>query len=191
MEERGFLQHIWYKLLDQTGVPINGASVWLYEYDNPTTQLNVFDENLDPITQPLLTTSGGVLDFYVKDEFRSSTEGYVWDKQYIISWSKDDKSGIIRGDHLFGEFKPVNLSGSSTRRNKTISNYQGWSIENHMNFEFGLENRCGSTSSSSISSSSSSESSSSSLSSSSSSSSSSSTPESISSSSSSESFTPS
>jgi hypothetical protein len=156
---RGSCKHIWYKLITEEGIPIPSASVWLYDYANPTTQLIIFDKNLDQITQPLLTTSGGVLDFYVKDDIKSATEGYVWDTQYIISWSKDDKSGIINGDHLFGEYESVNVSGSSTVLNKTMSDFQGWTIDNHVNFKFGNVYRCGSSSSSSSTSTSSSSSS--------------------------------
>ena len=149
---RGFLQHICYKLLDEFGIPISNASVWIYDFANPTTQLYIFDENLNLITQPLLTTSGGVIDFYVKDHIMSSTEGYTWNTQYIISWSKNDKSGIIKGDHLFGEFESVNINKTGRRLNKAISNFQGWTINNHVNFSFGSEYRCGLSSSSSSSS---------------------------------------
>jgi hypothetical protein len=170
VSNRGFYNHIWYKLLDEEGIPIPSASVWIYDHYNPTTQLIIFDKNLDQITQPLLTTSAGVLDFYVKDHIKSITEGYIWDTQYIVSWSKDDKSGIIRGDYLFGEFESVNVSGNLARLNRAMSNYQGWTIDNHVDFNFGVTHGCGSSSSSSTSSSSiSSSSSSSSLSSSSSS----------------------
>lgn len=149
--ERGFLKHIWYKLLDEEGVPIPSASVWLYEYASPATPLNVFDSNQDEITLPLQTDANGVLSFYVKDHIRSSTKGYIWDSQYILSWSKDDKSGIIRGDHLFGEFESVSLSGNLSRLNRTISNYIGWKLNDHINFNFGTTVRCGSSSSSSSS----------------------------------------
>jgi hypothetical protein len=173
---RGFLNHIWYKLLDEEGIPLPSASVWIYWYRNPITELNLFDENEDAITQPLLTDSNGILEFYVKDHIKSPTQGYHWDTQFIISWMKDDKSGIIRGDHLWGNFDSANLSGSDGTLNKTISNFLGWTINTHADFQFGSTQRCGSSSSSSSSTSSSSSSlssSSSSLSSSSSSSSSS------------------
>ena len=156
---RGFLSHFWYKLLNEDGVPIPSASVFIYEYLNPLTQITLFDKNEDQLVQPISTNSNGILEFFVKDHIRSSTDGYVWDTQFIISWSKDDKSGIIRGDHLFGEFESANVSGNSIRRNRAISNFIGWSLENHVDFQFGLENRCGSSSSSSSSMSSSSSSS--------------------------------
>jgi hypothetical protein len=167
---RGFRNHKWYKLLDEEGVPIPSASVWIYDYKRPTIELTLFDADDNLLTQPIYTTSEGVLEFYVKDHIRSSTNGYTWDTQFVISWSKDDKSGIIRGDHLFGEFESVTLSGNVGRLNKAISNFIGWNINAHVDFDFGSTNRCGSSSSSSSSTSSSS-SSSSSLSSSSSSSS--------------------
>ena len=184
---RGYINHIWYKLLDEEGIPVSGASIYLYEYINSITQLNIYDENENSITQPIFTDSNGVFEFYIKDHIRANSEGgygYTWDTQYIISWSKDDKGGIIKGDHLFGEFESVNTSGNSKRLNRAISNYIGWTIETHANFMFGTTMRCGSSSSSSSSSSVSS-SSSSSVSSSSSSSSLSSSSSSVSSSSSS------
>ena len=145
---RGFLNHIWYKLLDEEGIPMPSASVWLYWYRNPVTPLNVFDENENALVQPLSTDSNGVLEFYVKDIIKS---GYRWDTQFIISWAKDDKSGIIRGDHLWGNFDTANISGSDGTLNKTISNFIGWTINNHVDFKFGTTERCGSSSSSSSS----------------------------------------
>ena len=158
-QERGFFNHIWYKLLDEEGIPVPTASVWIYDYKNPTTELTLFDENGDMLTQPISTDSEGVFEFYVKDHIRSAVDGYEWDTQFIISWSKDDKSGLIRGDHLWGEFKSVNVSGNLARLNKAISNFFGWTIDTHVDFEFGSTNRCGSSSSSSSSTSSSSSSS--------------------------------
>ena len=149
--ERGFFNHIWYKLLDEEGIPIPTASVWIYDYKNPLTQLTLFDENGDVLTQPISTDTEGILEFYVKDHIRSAVDGYEWDTQFIISWSKDDKSGLIRGDHLWGEFKSVNVSGNLSRLNKAISNFYGWTIDTHVDFEFGSTNRCGSSSSSSSS----------------------------------------
>jgi hypothetical protein len=54
-------------------------------------------------------------------------------------------------------------AASNTRINKAMSNYLGWVIQDHIDFQFGTTDRCGSSSSSSSSESSSSESSSSSL----------------------------
>lgn len=153
---RGFYNHIWYKLLDEEGIPVSAANVFLYEYDSPTTQLVLFDENEDQITQPIVTTSAGILEFYVKDNIKSESDGYTWDTRYIISWSKDDKAGIIQGDHLFGEYESADLSGTSTILNKAISNFVGWSVDDHVDFNFGSTVRCGSSSSSSSSTSSSS-----------------------------------
>jgi len=148
---RGFLNHIWYKLLDEEGVPLDSASVWLYKYGT-TDELIVFDENENYLSQPLTTNSLGVLEFYVKDHIRPPTSGsYYWDDQYIISWLKDDKSGIIRGDKLFGEYESVDETGSLDIRNKAVSDYLGWLWESHTSFQFGTTTRCGSSSSSSSS----------------------------------------
>jgi len=148
---RGFLNHIWYKILDDDGIPVPSASVWLYEYNNPLTQIYVFNKNGNLLTQPLTTNSEGILSFFVKDNIRSSTQGYTWDTQYIISWSKNDKSGIIRGDHLFGEYESVNVSGNLVRLNRAMSNFMGWKVNTHVDFDFGSTIRCGSSSSSSSS----------------------------------------
>lgn len=153
---RGFLNHIWYKLLNEEGVPTPSASIWLYDYENPTTKLTIFDKNEVELTQPLTTDVNGVFEFFIKDHIKISGDGYEWDTKYIISWSKEDKSGIIRGDNLFGEFESVNISGSSLILNKTISNFLGWSYNDHADFKFGSTVRCGSSSSSSSSQSSSS-----------------------------------
>lgn len=153
----GFYNHIWYKLLDIDGVPIPSASIWIYEFDNPTTEIILFDNNENQISQPISSDSNGVFEFYIKDNIRSSVNGYPWNTKFIISWSKDTESGIIKGDNLFGEFEVVSLSGSAdTNLNKTLSDYIGWSIDNHVDFDFGTTHRCGSSSSSSSSSTSSS-----------------------------------
>jgi len=148
---RGFLNHRWYKLLDEEGIPMPSASVWLYDYKNPTIQLTLFDVSGDPLTQPLSTDSEGILEFYVKDHISSSTDGYTWDTQFIISWSYGIKSGIIRGDHLFGEFESATLSGNVGRLNRAISNFVGWNVNKHVDFDFGTTKKCGSSSSSSSS----------------------------------------
>lgn len=157
----GFFNHIWYKLLDEDGVPIPSASIWIYDYENPTIQIVVFDSNERQVTQPLSTDSNGYFNFYVKDNIKSKTKGYSWDNRFIISWSKDDKSGVVSGNHLFGEFKTVSVSGNTTRLSKAISNFYGWLFETHVDAGFGEGNRCISISSSSSSSSSDSSSSSS------------------------------
>lgn len=152
---RGFLNHIWYKLLDEEGIPVSGANVFIYELLNPTTEVVLYEsDGTTVITQPLSTTGEGVFEFFVRDDIKANSvggHGYTWDTQYIISWSKDDKSGIIRYDDLFGEFASVNISGSTTRLNKAISNFYGWTFEEHTNFMFGTTPRCGSSSSSSSS----------------------------------------
>ena len=155
----GFYNHIWYKLLSEEGVPLSGASIWLYDYSNPTVQLLTYNASGGALTQPLITDNNGVFDFYVRDHILDINFGYEWDTQFIISWSKDDKSGVIRGDHLFGEYESVSLSGNTARRNKAISNYLGYKWNQHVDFLFGDVPGCGSSSSSSSSTSSSSSSS--------------------------------
>jgi len=136
---RGFFNHFWYKLLDEDGVPAPSAYVYIYDLNSPTTQLTIFDENFDVESQPLITNSNGVFDFYVKDNIGTDIVGapsgsYEWNKQFIISWNDGvDKSGVISGDRLFGNFETVNTSGSTTSKNKTMSNYIGWLLEKHVN----------------------------------------------------------
>lgn len=139
---RGFLNHIWLKLLDEEGVPISGATIYLYEYVNGSlgSQLNICDSVGVSASQPIFTDYNGVFEFYVKDHIRANSEGgygYPWDTQYVISWSKDDKSGVLTGDHLFGEFESVVTSGSNTSMNKAISNYIGWVLQTHVDFKCG------------------------------------------------------
>ncbi len=160
---RGFRNHIWYKLLDDTGVPIPNANIFIYDYRNPTTEIVIYDENGSELIQPITTDANGVFEFYVKDNINADDTGgtgYVWDTQFIISWSQGVRSGIIQGDHLFGEFESVNVSGNLDRRNRAISDFLGWSFRTHVDFQVGDELRCGSLSSSSSSSSSNSSSSS-------------------------------
>lgn len=149
---RGFTKHFWYKILDDTGTPIPSASVFVYDHNSSITELNLFDSNEDVLSQPIMSDANGVVEFYVKDNIRSSADGYVWDKRFIISWSKDDKSGIIRGDHLFGEFKAASISSNTNRLNRTINNYLGWRFDEHVDFRIGFEHKCGYSSSSSSSS---------------------------------------
>ena len=112
----GFTKQFWYKLLDEEGKPISNATVFLYEFET-MNEIYLVDQ-----TQPLTTDSMGIFTFYVADEVKSPSNGYPWEQEFTIRWFKDSKNGIIEGDHLFGEFAPVNLLGSSTRRNKAISN---------------------------------------------------------------------
>jgi len=192
MADRGFLNHIWYKLLDEEGRPISNAEVYIYTLN--LNLLTIYEaDGLTEITQPIVTTSGGVFEFYVQDDIgvpSGAVGHYPWDTEYIISWNDGlSQSGIIEGDALFGRYAQVDeTDSSSTRVNKAISNFIGWTIQDHIDFMFGTTDRCGSSSSSSSSDSSSSVSSSSSSSSLSSSSSSSSSSFSISSSSSSSSL---
>jgi hypothetical protein len=149
----GFRNHIWYKLLDEEGIPVSGGSIWLYNYKRPTEPLRIFDVNGDTATYPLTTDVNGAFDFYVRDYIYSASTGYTWNQQFIISWSKDDKSGLIRGDHLWGEFESITVTGGLARLNKAMSNNLGWMFNNHVDGKFGLIVGCGSSSSSSSSSS--------------------------------------
>jgi hypothetical protein len=156
MANRGFLNHIWYKLLDEEGVPISGANVFIYELLNPTQQIIIYDSVGVSASQPLTTTSGGVFEFFVKDDIgvpNDSVGHYSWDTEYIISWNNGfGQSGIIEGDALFGKYTQVDETDSNnTRVNKAMSNYIGWFIQDHIDFIFGTTQNCGSSSSSSSS----------------------------------------
>lgn len=159
MTERGFLNHIWYKLLDEEGVPVSGGNVYIYEASNPTTQILIYEsDGLTQITQPIVTSSTGIFDFFVHDDIGvpsgiapSASGHYPWETKYLISWSKDDKSGILSGDSLFGEYDQVDETDTNTRVNKALSNYLGWIIQDHVDFQFGTTQNCGSSSSSSSS----------------------------------------
>jgi hypothetical protein len=163
MAERGFLNHIWYKLLNEEGVPVSGAEVYIYALN--LSPLIIYEsDGLTEITQPIITTSGGVFEFYVQDDIgvpSGATGHYSWETEYIISWNDGlGQSGIIQGDALFGRYAQVDeTDSSSTRVNKSMSNYLGWFIQDHIDFMFGTTQNCGSSSSSSSSQSSSSSSS--------------------------------
>jgi len=159
----GFRKHIWYKLLDEEGVPVSGAAVYIYKYNKPGigSEINLFTYSGWLLDQPIYTNANGVFEFYVKDDLLSKNYGVSWSDQIIISWNKDDKSGIIRGDHIFGEYKQANTLSPITsatdytsKLNKAISNYLGYLIDNHVDSAFGNIHGCGSSSSSSSSSSS-------------------------------------
>lgn len=163
----GFRKHIWYKLLDEEGIPVSGAAVYIYKYNKPGigTEINLFTTyNGNYVyNQPIYTDGNGVFEFYVKDDILSKNYGVGWSDQIIVSWNKDDKSGIIRGDHIFGEYKqsntlspPTSATDYTSKLNKTISNYLGYLIDGHVDSAFGSIHGCGSSSSSSSSSTSSS-----------------------------------
>jgi hypothetical protein len=86
--------------------------------------LTIYNSSGGIISQPLITNSGGVFEFYVKDDIGvpSGANGhYAWDKEYRIAWEKDDKIGFIQGDALFGRYAQVDeTDSSSTRINKAI-----------------------------------------------------------------------
>lgn len=138
---RGFLNHIYLKLLDNEGVPISNANIRLYEYVNGSqgntlhtvTSAGVSASNI------LTTDTDGSFDFYVKDHIRANSEGgwgYTWDTQYVINWSKGSESGTISESHLFGEFESFVPSASNVM-NKAISDYIGWTLQDHIDFECG------------------------------------------------------
>ena len=168
----GFRKHIWYKLLDEEGVPVSGAAVYIYKYNKPGigTEINLFTYSGWLLNQPIYTDGNGVFEFYVKDDILSKNYGVGWSDQIIISWNDGaGKSGIIRGDHIFGEYKQANTLSPITsatdytsKLNKAISNYLGYLIDNHVDSFFGSIHGCGSSSSSSSSSTSTADSSSSS-----------------------------
>jgi hypothetical protein len=150
---RGFLNHIWYKLLDEEGVPIPSAAVYIYSLNGNT--LTLYNASGGSASNPVYTDSTGAFEFYVKDDIGvpSGSNGYYpWDTEYIISWNNGVESGIIRGDALFGRYGQIDETDSgNTRLNKALSNYMGWVIQDHVDFQFGVTARCGSSSSSSSS----------------------------------------
>ena len=166
----GFRKHIWYKLLDEEGVPVSGAQVYIYKYNKPGigNEIPLFTYSGYLLDQPIYTDANGVFEFYVKDDILSKNYGVSWSDQIIISWNDGiDKSGIIRGDHIFGEYKqgntlspPTSSTDYTSKLNKTISNYLGYLINSHVTGAFGAIHGCDSSSSSSSSSSESSSSSS-------------------------------
>jgi hypothetical protein len=63
---RGFLNHIWYKLLDEEGVPIPSAAVYIYSLNGNT--LTLYNASGGSASNPVYTDSTGAFEFYVKDD---------------------------------------------------------------------------------------------------------------------------
>ena len=161
MANRGFLNHIWFKLLSEEGVPVPSAAITVLSLN--LQPITLFDSTgVSGSTDPIYTDTQGIFDFYVKDDIGNPSGGYPWNTRYVISWNDGvDKSGLINAGKLFGDYEQVDETDTNSRINKAMSNWLGFEIEEHVNFMFGTTARCGSSSSSSSSESSSSESSSS------------------------------
>jgi hypothetical protein len=176
----GGFKHFWYQLRDDQGVPRQNEQVYIYEsvidgvhYPYPAaTELNIYDEDNNPLTQPLTTstqltsaasaaTSAGAFDFYVRDAMWPSG-GYNWSDKIRIQWDHDGTDRYADRIPLWGDYYEVDETDTDTDINKAISNLLACIMNTHMNLNAAENLLSSSSSSSSISSSSSSISSSSS-----------------------------
>jgi hypothetical protein len=176
----GGFKHFWYQLRDSEGVPRQNEQVYIYEsvidgvhYPYPAaTELNIYDEDNNPLTQPLTTStqltsaasaaaSAGAFDFYLRDAMWPSG-GYNWSDKIRIQWDHDGTDRYADRIPLWGDYYEVDETDTDTDINKAISNLFACIINTHMNLNAANDLLSSSSSSSSISSSSSSISSSSS-----------------------------
>lgn len=111
----------WYRLLDDDGVPISGADVYVYKVKSSDT-LTLFNVTGGSLSQPLTTDSNGAFQFFVKDKIEDAINGYDWEQEFRIKWKKGDEKGTIQGDHLFGEYDQIDINSNDNVKNKAISN---------------------------------------------------------------------
>lgn len=139
----GDLRHVWYTLLDKYGEPIPNASVYTYE-SGTLESLSMWDyTGWQTLTPPLLTTSGGIFDFFVRDDIwvnddtslaPSAGGGYPWEQDMKIVWNDFTRNGIIDDIPLWGKFsKALDIYEESynTNRNKTFNNEEAYNIDQH------------------------------------------------------------
>jgi uncharacterized GH25 family protein len=62
---RGFLNHIWYKLLDEEGRPISNATVFFYD-KNLVPLITYTSNDMTTSASSASTNSQGVFEFYVQ-----------------------------------------------------------------------------------------------------------------------------
>ena len=179
----GGFKHLWYELRDDEGDLRINTPVYVYEsvidgihYPYPaSTEVNLYDStNTSTLSQPVSTTSAGILDFYIRDEMWPSG-GYAWADKIRLQWLHEGTDMYADRVPLWGDYYPVDETDTNTDINKAMSNLLTCQISTHISLELDDALSSSSSSSSSLSSSSSSSSLSSSSSSSSSSLSSSST----------------
>lgn len=141
------LKHFWYKLLDKEGVEVSDAVVHIYEADT-STELSIYDYQFQEITQPIITDSDGILEFYVRDQFESSNN-YDPDQRMKISWSASasDVIGEIDNAEIFdkvykfedfneGDYQPTDYS----YKNKLVSNQTTYDWTTHVDLLAGTPN---------------------------------------------------
>ena len=134
------LKHFWYTLLDKEGIEVSNADVYIYEAGT-LIELSIYDYQFQKITQPIITDSDGILEFYIKDQFESSNN-YNPEQRMKISWSASasDVSGEIDNAEIFdkvykfedfneGDYQPNDY----LYKNKLVSNQTAYNWNTHIN----------------------------------------------------------
>jgi len=141
------LKHFWYTLLDSEGEAVPNADVYVYEADT-TTEISVYNQSSVSITQPIVTDSEGIFEFYVKDQYESS-DNYNPDQRMKLSWSVSagTVSGEIDNAEIFDKvYKFEDFNEGDTQptdyayKNKLVSNQKAYNWTTHENLPAETEN---------------------------------------------------
>jgi len=134
------LKHFWYTLLDNEGEAVPNADVYVYEAGT-STEISIYNQSSISITQPIITDSEGIFEFYVKDQYESSNN-YGPGQRMKLSWSASASSviGEIDNAEIFdkvyrfedfnaGDTQPIDYS----YKNKLVSNQSAYNWTTHTN----------------------------------------------------------
>ena len=127
----------WQYLVDQTGIPISGATINVYlagtstyayiRYPSKTSSFNT------TANVSITTDSSGKFYFYVADKAESSTYGYEYNQEFKVTWAKAGiDSGEIDNVQIFGEHYEVNVSDTNTLKIRSISNANAKEWQDHV-----------------------------------------------------------
>jgi len=132
------LKHFWYTLLDSEGKAVSDADVYIYGAGT-SNELLIYNQSSVNITQPIITDSKGIFEFYIKDQYESSNN-YNPDQRMKISWSTSASSIIGEIDnieifHKVYKFEDFNEGDSQptdySYKNKLVSNQTAYNWETH------------------------------------------------------------
>lgn len=120
-------------LLNDEGQPIEGASISIY-LAGTTTAVTIYTSESEVGTissaPHLVTNEDGYFEFWVGDS--SDINGYASTQKFKIAFTK---TGVVSGFNdyisIFAGFIPVDLTSSSTAKDKTVSNLYAKQWEEH------------------------------------------------------------
>lgn len=119
--------HFWHYVLNSGGEPIENAEIRLYLNDNPTTEANIFVNELSAVSTTcsqadIKTNSNGYFEFWLGGEF---DDGYSHTQEFRLEWYKAGiKPGFINNINPWPNafsWKNLNTGVDRNHKNKFVS----------------------------------------------------------------------